>query len=126
MHALQAFFYLHMAETMPADAPDSWFLEPDPTVGLHDKVVAFETQTRALLDDLRDLDGVDTIQSAFYARAKAAFGSEKAEIKAFFEMLYWVMFQQPEGPRWGQFVVLTGKDLFIRTLTDRLNNPLRM
>ena len=123
MSALQAFFYLRDAEQMPENAPDSWFLQPDPVQGLTERVDTFETHARLLIEDLSDLEGEEAFQFAFYERAKAAFGTDGASIREFFRMLYLVVLDQPSGPRWGQFVALTGREEFIERLRSRLDNP---
>lgn len=124
MSTLHAFFYLHDAERMPPDAPDSWFLEPEDTAALVARVDRFEEHARALITDLSTLEGEEAFQFAFYERAKAAFGTEGAQIREFFRMLYLVVLGQPSGPRWGQFVTLTGRETFIEMLRCRLDAPL--
>lgn len=124
MSALEAFFYLQDAEVMPKNAPDEWFLQPDPVQGLRERVSTFETQARGLMEDISSLEGEEAFQFAFYERAKAAFGTDGASIREFFRMLYLVVLGQPNGPRWGQFVALTGRDEFVALLRTRLDNPL--
>lgn len=124
MNALTAFFYLHDAEQPPENAPDEWFLAAPALPGSLSRVDVFARHARALADDLGSLEGEAEFQSAFYERAKAAFGTDGASIREFFRMLYLLIFRQQSGPRWGQFVAITGRDDFIALLRSRLESPL--
>lgn len=122
--SIHAFFYLHDAEPMPENAPDEWFLRPDPTSGLPERVDAFVRQVDVLLNELSTLNTEEEFQFAFYENAKVAFGEDRGAIREFFRMLYLVIFQRDNGPRWGQFVVAVGRDEFIEMLRRNMANPI--
>ena len=122
--SIHAFFYLHDAEPMPENAPDEWFLRPDPTSGLPERVDAFVRQVDVLLNELSTLNTEEEFQFAFYENAKLAFGEDRGAIREFFRMLYLVIFQRDNGPRWGQFVVAVGRDEFIAMLRRNMANPI--
>lgn len=126
MHnTLRAYFYLLEGEPMPENAPDEWFLPRETSEArTPEQIEAFATQAQGLIEDLRILTTEDDYQTAFYNRAKMAFGEDRASIKIFFQMLYLLLFQRNHGPRWGQFVQMIGRDRFIENLQERLSNPL--
>lgn len=122
---LRAYFYLLEGETPPDNAPDTWFLpRVDPAIRSMTDIQTFEAETRQLVRDLDTVETEQDIQAAFYTRAKAAFGTEKAAIRDYFRLLYLLIFRRPHGARWGQFVILTGKTTFQDLLLERLENPL--
>ena len=125
--ALRAYFYTLEGEMPPPDAPDEWFLpRADPTIRTEAAVAAFHRETRRLLTELGSSLTEDEIQALFYERAKAAFGTDKAAIRDYFRMLYLLIFQRPSGPRWGQFVILIGRQAFIDRLKNRLADPVAL
>jgi lysyl-tRNA synthetase class I len=125
MKNLQTYFFLLEAEQMPEDADDDWFLpQPEPNIRTTETLQIFETHVKGLIDDLQHLTTEEDFQTAFYNRAKLAFGEDKASIRTFFQLLYLLIFQRPQGPRWGQFVTLIGKDEFCARLSQRINSPL--
>jgi lysyl-tRNA synthetase class I len=121
---LRAFYYLLEAEQMPENAPDEWFLPKEESVRSEEQVQSFVTQTLNLLENLTTLETEEDIQSLFYSTAKAAFGEEKSSIRDYFKMLYLLILQKENGPRWGQFVLMFGRDEFIERLTSRLYAPM--
>jgi len=125
MNSLNAFFYLHEAELPPPDAPDAWFMGKDDISGLTERVALFREHALLLADELTSVSTEEEFQFLFYERAKSAFGTDGGSIREFFRMLYLVVLGQPSGPRWGQFVVMMGRDAFISLLRRNLSSPLR-
>ena len=121
---LRTFLYLIEGEQQPFEAPDEWFLGVDNSFRSEEELETFQEHAWLLIDDLNGLEDEDEIQAAFYSRAKLAFGEDKSSIRRFFALLYLLIFHTDSGPRWGQFVVLSGREFFIQRLTDRLSNPL--
>lgn len=66
----------------------------------------------------------ENIQFEFYEAAKATFGTEKTQIREFFIYAYLLMTRTPNGPRWGQFVIMFGLDHFMEKLHYRFTEPL--
>lgn len=123
MGPLHAFLYMHLAEQMPENVTDEWFLRPDTTAPTSVKVDLFREHAEGLIDDLAELEDEDAFQSAFYERAKAAFGTDGASIREFFKMLYLVILERDSGPRWGMFVSVVGRDKFRHLLRTKLDHP---
>lgn len=123
---LAAYLYFKTAEMPPEDVTDEWFLSPEPAPLTSEKVGIFTEQVNGLISDIEALDDPsdeEAVQFIFYERAKAAFGEEKSSIREFFKMLYLVVLEKPDGPRWGQFVALTGRDEFLSRLRKRMEAP---
>jgi lysyl-tRNA synthetase class I len=77
------------------------------------------------LNTLQSDDEID-IQTVFYDVGKRHYGFSKEELRDWFRHLYLLLFQQEQGPRWGQYVKFTGKDFFIDNLKERMHNPFRL
>lgn len=142
LNELQAHFYLCEAESIPepvlnsngslnieADnlALEAWSNTPSTFSWTRGQCSAFSDGVQNLLSDLKRLEDSDEteIQTLFYDHAKLTFGKEKDDIRTFFAMLYLLLFDRNHGPRWGQFVKLSGVDNFIETTQARLAKPLR-
>lgn len=87
-------------------------------------ITAFIFETQCLLFDLETLQ-LDPNEPAgpqymtlFYDAAKRTFNNDKTQIRTYFLWLYYVIFQRPEGPRWGDFVEIYGVEEFA-ALTHR-------
>ena len=122
---LAAYLYMRLGEQMPEDAPDEWFLEPDPfTVDLS-RLRRFIVMTEVLLIDLEQLE-LDPAQPAgpqymtlVYDAAKDVFDHDKTQLRTYFRWLYLVVFQREEGPRWGDFIDVYGVENFIALVRQR-------
>lgn len=122
---LSAYLFLHLGEQMPEDAPDDWFLGPDPVTSfIKDHIRAFIDSTDRLMHDLQygTFDGPSDIMSQFYDAAKRTFDGDKSLIRTYFQWMYIILLQKPDGPRWGEFVSVYGVDSFVEMYYDRLNN----
>lgn len=148
VEAVTAFLYLQMAEQPPlqdydpedpeavaaASAADElWYGPQDPSEPVVDREVVKTFiigagRLFARLQELQDADDLseDTIQFEFYEYAKSTFGTDKKEIRQFFLYLYQMLTNTPNGPRWGQFVMIFGLDSFIEKMQDRFSDPLRL
>lgn len=154
VEAVTAFLYLQMAEQPPEEIPvpdddaapevwaeyriaieeqNQWYAPRGASESVVDseQVKNFIIGTGSLLAALQGLQQrgeltEENIQFQFYEFAKATFGTEKAEIRQFFLYLYQMMTNTPNGPRWGQFVMIFGLDNFVEKLQDRFSNPLRL
>lgn len=125
---LRAYLYMHLAEQMPEDAPDEWFLEPDPVAALLDmngRILPFIAQTELLLIDLQELE-LDPDQPAapqymalVYEAAKVTFDYDKTQLRTYFRWLYLVVFQREDGPRWGDFIEVYGVENFVALVRQR-------
>ncbi len=125
LNEMRAYFFLLEGEQMPEDAPDEWFLQPDPAPRTEEQVQIFVDTSRHLADALADVELDElAIQTIFYDHAKLAFGEEKSSIREYFKMLYLLIFHRDSGPRWGQFVMMLGRDEFIERLERRLDAPM--
>lgn len=71
------------------------------------------------LDQLPENVDPVAIQTVFYDVGKEYFGTEKEELRKFFEVLYMIFCQARTGPRWGNLAAIMG----LRFFTDifRLN-----
>lgn len=126
LNELRAYFYLIEGEQMPPDAPDEWFLLPDPGPRSLEQVEVFTSVTRRLITAIAECnDTEEDIQSVFYEHAKIAFGDERSAIREYFQMLYVLVFHRLSGPRRGQFVSLIGRQAFIERLEQRLDMPMQ-
>lgn len=73
----------------------------------------------------KTLETDEEVQFHFYEIAKKYFGQTPKELKVFFEYLYFLLFREKFGPRWGEFVRRTKVDLFCEMVTENLENPFR-
>lgn len=107
---------------MPDDATDEWFLQPDDFHVDHDLLVKFLKDVDDLLDrlDERELRNDTDFMVDFYDAAKATFDGDKTQIRTWFKWLYLIVFQKPDGPRWGEFVQIYGAKPFREKLYKRL------
>jgi lysyl-tRNA synthetase class I len=117
---VSARLYLALAELQPVDAPDEWFLPKKETpVTRVDEFLAGVADLQMRLTTEPELTE-ERIQWHFYEAAKSAFGEDKIAIRDFFRYLYIIMFRTQSGPRWGQFVIATGLDVFLEKLQYEL------
>lgn len=121
---LRTYFYLLEGEQQPPNAPNDWFLGVDNSFRTLEEIETFENHATLLLSDIAQLETEEEFQAAFYSRAKLAFGDDNSSIRKFFVLLYLLMFGRDSGPRWGQFVKLTGREEFISKLKIRLESPM--
>lgn len=120
---VRAKLHLLTAELPPEEAPDEWFLGADPVI---DPVII----TRVLFGINELLHRLDTEQETtdeayqfhFYEAAKSAFGEDKKAIREFFKYLYLLLFGVDHGPRWGQFVAVTGVETFKKKLRESMTS----
>lgn len=75
--------------------------------------------------DLKDVDE-ETLTFEFYEISKAAFGSDKNDLKRGFKKLYQLLFQTDTGPRLPVFIKIYGFDEFVSLLYNRLDDPLKL
>ena len=127
---LATYLYLRQGEQMPADAEDSWFLEPDPFSVDQERLERFIVRTEQLLLELEQLE-LDPAELAppqymtlFYEAAKDVFDQDKSLLRQYFVWLYLIVFQRDEGPRWGEFVQVYGVEEFNRLVRERFANLL--
>lgn len=120
-NTIAAYLYLHLAEQMPEDAPDEWFLQPDPANIDVARVERFVRECTVLSELLSRSPTftAEEYQSLFYEAAKETFDHDKKMIRTFFMWLYLVMFQTDSGPRWGEFVVAFGPERFSGLMRER-------
>lgn len=122
---LRTYFFLLEAEHFDENTPDEWF-EPRSDSTLfrsENQIETFVTGCNYILNTLNDEMDEETIQYHFYEAAKKAFGEEKSSIREFFKMLYLVVFDRPQGSRWGQYVMMVGASRFKDRLRWKLANP---
>jgi lysyl-tRNA synthetase class I len=138
-----AYLYMHTSETMPGPVTDRdgviqvnadnelierWSEGRDDVNIDVDQVVIFINETVELLRQLEDLeldpneDAASQYMRLFYEAAKRTFNYDKSQIRTYFRWLYLVVFQKPDGPRWGEFVEIYGVDEFINKVEDRFSN----
>lgn len=137
---LAAYLYLRQAEPMPepvldgegnidvaADdaALEAWSLGSDNLTYDNDRLGRFIVRTEQLLVDLVALELTDEepvskqYMTLFYDAAKDVFDHDKTQLRTYFAWLYLVLFQRPEGPRWGEFVEIYGADEFVTMARER-------
>lgn len=63
----------------------------------------------------------EEIMSIFYDVGKEYFGSEKKELFRFFTLLYITLWGHKNGPRFGVFAKLFGKDEFADMIDEKIN-----
>jgi len=119
---LRTFFFLQEAEIMPVDAPDEWFLQRDPSLELVENSDKIEQGLDYILDLIREDQTEEEIQSIFYEAGKTFYGTDKNQLRMFFRGLYQILFQRPDGPRWGQFVKIYGVAEFKIHARNRIQN----
>ena len=122
---LAAYLYLRMGEQMPEDAPDEWFLRPDPVSFDMVRLGRFIVCVEEMLLRLEELV-LDPAEPAgpqymtlVYDAAKETFDHDKTQLRTFFAWLYLVVFQRDEGPRWGDFIEVYGVDNFVALVRQR-------
>jgi len=133
-NVLAAYLYLHLSDAMPApvldadgeidfaadDAALTAWSQSQETLDLdRTHLQPFLVQTELLLIDLEQLE-LDPAEPAgpqymtlFYDAAKGTFDGDKTRLRTYFLWLYLVLFQKPDGPRWGDFVEIYGRTEFI-------------
>lgn len=122
---LAAYLYLRMGEQMPENAPDEWFLEPDPFAIDPLYLRRFIAMTEVLLIDLEQLEldenepAAPQYMTLFYNAAKDVFDNDKTRLRTYFAWLYLVLFQTQDGPRWGDFVAVYGVENFVALARQR-------
>lgn len=124
-NTVAAYLYLHLAEQMPEDAPDEWFLQPDPANIDVARIEMFVRECTFLVTSLESMsDGCSTedYQTLFYDAAKATFDEDKKMIRTFFMWLYLILFETDSGPRWGEFVSAFGRERFAHLMRTRFEN----
>lgn len=142
-NTLAAYLYHHQAEPMPepiydadgnidiaADdaALEAWSQGSDNLEYNLDRLGRFIQRTEQLLDELVDLELTDEepvskqYMTLFYDAAKDVFDHDKTQLRTYFAWLYLVLFQRPEGPRWGEFVEVYGADEFVNMARERFAN----
>jgi lysyl-tRNA synthetase class I len=131
-----AYFYLLESPILNANATDEEveiYQNPqhpkyinNSVIRSKEEMVLFYTSCEQLLNDLRNSkeETEEEFQSLFYNVAKENFGESKENIRNYFKMLYLLIFSADSGPRWGQFVMLNGKENFINVLKSKLFLPL--
>lgn len=138
-----AYLYMHLAETMPGPVTDrygeiqieednaqlqAWSEGRDAVAIDIDRVVRFIDETAQLLRDLEDLEldsaepAAPQYMSVFYEAAKRTFDHDKSQLRTYFKWLYLIVFQNPDGPRWGEFVEIYGVDGFVTKVEERFQN----
>lgn len=128
---LAAYLYLRMGEQMPEDAPNEWFLQPDPMAELLNlrsgRLYQFIYHTENLLIQLEQLEldpdepPATQYMSLVYEAAKATFDQDKTQLRTYFAWLYMVVFQRDEGPRWGDFIDVLGVEEFVALVRRRFS-----
>jgi len=126
--AVGAYLYLHLGDQMPPVHPDPdkddeiielWSLTPDPPKMDLVRVRRFLDDLDDLLVDLPSIEP-ENYMARFYEAAKKTFDHDKSQIRTWFMWLYLIVFQMPEGPRWGEFVEIYGPDNFTTKVKARL------
>lgn len=92
-----------------------------------EEATRFCNSLHGLLQTLEALE-IDPNESAsaqymvpFYDAAKAAFDNDRSMIRVYFRMLYVIVLHTENGPRWGEFVDIYGRDQFIQLVYQRVN-----
>jgi len=140
---LAAFLYLRQAEPMPDPILDEngevdvvaddavieiWSAGSDNLEYDLDRLDRFIVRTEQLLVDLVTLELTDEepvskqYMTLFYDAAKDVFDHDKTQLRTYFAWLYLVLFQRPEGPRWGEFVEIYGADEFATMVRECFAN----
>jgi lysyl-tRNA synthetase class I len=122
---LAAYLYMRLGEQMPADAPNEWFLQPDPFTADMRRLGRFIVQVEEMLLNLEELV-LDPAEPAgpqymtlVYDSAKETFDHDKTQLRTFFRWLYLVVFQFEDGPRWGDFIEVYGVENFVALVRQR-------
>lgn len=98
---------------------------PDPVT--MDEAMRFCDSLSSLIDNLLALEVVESephtsqYMTVFYDAAKAAFDGDRGQIRVYFRMLYVLVFHREEGPRWGDFVDIYGREAFVNLLQTRIS-----
>lgn len=126
-NVVAAYLYLHLGEQMPDDADEEWFLSPDPVARNFGKVPQFISETEQLLNDLDEntCNTSEEIMFFFYEAAKRTFDQDKTMIRTYFQWLYLIVLQRPDGPRWGDFVMVYGIEEFQNLVRYRFTDLIR-
>lgn len=121
-----AALYLRLAEPMPEDAADQWFLGRDPMLDALDmnRVGRFVVEVENMMYDLEELvleEGPASPQymSVVYNAGRRVFDDDSRQLRTFFMWLYAIVFHRAEGPRWGDFIAVYGVSEFNQLLRDR-------
>lgn len=123
VRSVAARIYLVLAENMPENASDEWFLQPDISGVNVEDVRLFVNEAIFLRNLITSMgDGREPVdyQTEFYNSAKRCFGEEKSSIRKFFSYLYAVLFGKDSGPRWGEFVAIVGVEHFNEMMVEQL------
>lgn len=127
--ALSGFLYQHVAEQMPDDLSDeefeAWCLAPGVSSGdvlvTHENVQRFIGDLNTLVWSLEREENPENYMTHFYDAAKSTFDGDTKLIRIWFMWLYVIVFGKLEGPRWGDFVQIYGRENFIAKLDNRLS-----
>lgn len=144
VQTLAAFLYLRMGEQMPepildaegnldveADdlAIEAWSFANDNACELletqRDRLERFIICTGELLDELVALELDSTEPAApqymtlFYNAAKDTFDHDKQQLRTYFMWLYYVLYERPDGSRWGDMVEIYGVENFVQMVRER-------
>jgi lysyl-tRNA synthetase class I len=139
-HILAAFLYQQLGEQMPepvldadgeldvaADnaALEAWSAQSDPFSADHSRLEQFILCTEQMLNNLTDNEYDESeplapqYMSIVYEAGKETFDHDKTQLRTYFAWLYLVVFQRPDGPRWGDFIDIYGVDNFVKLVRER-------
>jgi lysyl-tRNA synthetase class I len=138
---LRAYMYMRSSNQMPepvldndnnidVDADNAQLLEWSQTPVAEpvtlEQATKFCNSLQGLLQTLSSLE-IDSNESTspqymvpFYDAAKAAFDNDRTMIRVYFRMLYVLVLHTENGPRWGEFVDIYGRDQFIALVNQRI------
>lgn len=132
VQSLAAFLYMRMAEQMPEDAEDEWFLQSESAGELLStqlpRLELFIQRTEELLLELETLvldpnePASPQYMTLFYDAAKDTFDHDKTLLRTYFMWLYYVLYNQSSGSRWGEMVDIMGVGPFNEMVRDRFQN----
>lgn len=100
---------------------ERWALSTDDFELDLDRLVRFLEDVRVLCVRLL-ADPDSDYMTHFYDAAKETFDGDKTQIRTWFTWLYLVIFQRPNGPRWGEFVKFYGVENFVDLVENRFAN----
>lgn len=137
---LAAYLYRHQGQAMPSPILDEsgeidvaaddaalavWSSQTENfTVDLN-RLERFILRVEVLLDDLieleldPDIDASQQYMSLVYDAGRDVFDQDTTQLREFFRWFYLVVFQRPEGPRWGDFINVYGVEQFSNFVTSR-------
>lgn len=123
---------MRMAEQMPEDAEDEWFLQSESTYDLlstqFSRLERFIQRTEELVLELETLvldpnePASPQYMTLFYDAAKDTFDHDKTQLRTYFMWLYYVLYNQSSGSRWGEMVDIMGVAPFNDMVRDRFQN----